>query len=133
MPDILHTPDTPDIEEIVILKIIQEALGESVDLDIAVALTYILNHKLLYVNKNCYEGLDNFRTPLDMTLRYSCDIVCRLQINGTNLPIVNYNSWMRVWHERYGKIYKTNKFQEDILKIINLLVAHPCIDKIEES
>lgn len=121
-----------DTEQSFMIKIIQEAIGTTVDLDTAVALTYILNNYLIHVSETCYTGNKDFGTPIEMTLRYSCEIVCQLQIRETPLVITNYIAWMTVWNGRYLQIYDTKEFKELVHKILHLLELHHCVNKIEE-
>lgn len=121
-----------DTEQSVILEIIKEAIGTNVDLDSAVGLTYILNNYLIRIEHKCYGTDEDFRTPIEMTLRYSCEIVCQLQITGASLDVTTYNGWMTVWNSHYLQIYDSPDFKNLVQKLIKRLSDHQCISDIAE-
>ena len=114
-------------------EVMREVFADGLSLDEAVVLTNILDTYRLHFSKECASKFGSpGQTPADWTLNEAIEIVAQLHIDA-DVEVGDSQEWGSLCNTRFLVIHDQPQFQMLTETLIDRLLTHKCVDKIELS
>ena len=111
----------------------REVFADGLSMDEAVVLTNILDAYRLHFSEDCVsEHGSHDQTPVDWTHNNAIAIVAQLHIEA-DVEVGDSQEWGSLCDTRFLVIHDQPQFQMLTDTLINRLLTHKCVDKIELS